>query len=114
MLESKPKESPVSSQAVDLFLRSGGVGVREMSTINTEGIKRLLDKCREQMGESSNQPFLKQQPFASEDGRKLGDKCRDQLGHRKQHLSLADWLKTPKLQLMLLGKNINLVAIACD
>ena len=73
VLETKPKEIPVSNEAVDLFLRSRGVGVRDVDNPrSTEGIKRLLDKCRGQMVESSNQPLLKQQPFASEDGSETG------------------------------------------
>lgn len=113
MLESKPKENPVSSNAVDLFLRSGGVGVREMSTSNTEGIRRLLDKCREQRGGILQSAFFEATAICFR--RWVGNRETNveiSWGLENKHLSSADWLKTPKLTV--LGKNIDLVAIACD
>ena len=42
------------------------------------------------LGEPSKEPFLKHQPFASEDGMKLGDVCREELGEPSTEPSKKD------------------------
>ncbi len=65
------------------------------NSCNTQS-SRLGDKCREQLGGPSIEPFLKQQPFAPENciWRTLEDK------HARLALRPLLWLKTPKLTLL--------------
>ena len=59
---NKPKEYPNSDDMIDLFLLSAGVGVRDVDNLcNTESSRSVGDKCREELGEPSKEPFLKQQ-----------------------------------------------------